>query len=69
VICYANFRSQKWGLLSHTANCVSKLRAGCYGRRFVTRSAEREGSETSVRGAARVAHGVPRNRAGNDICN
>ena len=54
-------------LVSRTGNRVSKLRAGSY-RRIETRSCEREVREASVRGAARVAHGVPGNRAGQDIC-
>jgi hypothetical protein len=52
-------------LVSDTANGVSKLRAGSYRRAW---SSKREVSEASVRGAARVAHGVPSNRAGEDIC-
>jgi integrase len=55
-------------LVSHTGNRVSKLRAGSNRRRIEMRSSEREGSEASVRGAARVTHGVPSNRAGEDIC-
>src|SRR5262249_5016250 len=54
-------------LVSHTANRLSKLRAGSYGR-IETRSPEREVSEASVRGAARVGHGVPGTRARQDIC-
>src|SRR5262245_57892792 len=46
-------------LVSHTANRVSKLRAGCYRRWFVTRSSEREVSEASVRGAACVGQYRP----------
>src|SRR5262245_45627736 len=55
-------------LVSHTANRVSKLRAGLYRRRLVMRSSEREVGAASVRGAAHVAHGVPSDRAGQDIC-
>src|SRR5262249_46289918 len=55
-------------LVSHTGNRVSKLRASLYRRRLVMRSSEREVGEASVRGAARVAHGVPGDGAGNDIC-
>src|SRR5262249_54967959 len=37
-------------------------------RRLVMRSSEREVGAASVRGAAHVAHGVPSDRAGQDIC-
>jgi hypothetical protein len=53
-------------LVSGAGNRVSKLHAGSC---RLTWSSEREVSEASVRGAAVVAHGVPGNRAGEDICN
>jgi hypothetical protein len=55
-------------LVRHTGNRVSKSRAGRYRRRPETCSSEWEGSEASIRGAARIAHSVPGNWAGKDIC-
>jgi hypothetical protein len=54
-------------LISHTGNRASNLRAGSY-RWIEMGSSEREVGKASIRGATHVAHGVPSDRAGEDIC-